>query len=1083
MSAARRDTAAARAALARRRQRGIFTPSPTNVESLTSPAEGRAASLPTKPATQSHSLTTPASSVQTTTKDIATAVPPSGGSTATANRSRAASAPVYPVQRATPSESPRTKSVDSKAADVHNGHHSPVRNRKNDRLPTSTVRFQASDAEQDDESQENEDEHKATEEPEPAIVGGEILDAKCLLYSTSITIRSQANVRDSISASKQIRGDSARYLATVSGAGLERENIVFHLVRTEGLEEDEQDNVVRYGDTVALRSEFAQSRTLGVRTHWTNEMSGATYDLGFFRSTVGPAEKWTVLRGGRAVLVGSAAKQNHATRKGKTAAVRSGDPLLLRNHFTGGLLSIDGDELTLVTDSYDSHLRRTGYGTDTDPLSSIQHHDQIVPSAMEMFQFVHSNVPPCPQWTDETSQRMYEDGLYLVQAGRNDRDEDTKLKVFGAAAGDGRKSTRAPLKTSNINMQEKLLIDEVIGSFFGLEGQYVQYGPQDGEDPEFYISEPEGMSLNASLRNLVNLLLPLSTAFVHVRSFVSLHRPGYEYGFVVQAVCESLDSLLEEHFEFAATMEQLLRQGTGSDILTMNKLHVHAQTPLRRMTVLEQVTLAIQDKKGGSLLNCLHELKSRDFAGDGIAQNVIKSLLEHASVPYFKMLEAWLESGMIHDPFDEFMIGVGEQLMDESLTARTVFGGYDGDTWNELFQIRSEHVLENLLSSPIVRQQVLLTGKYWNAVQLCQQYSTNEIGVGRFSERKFSSQLSYGMDAVSISTLVHRMYRSASQELLGLVTREFDIMETLRTMKRYFLLDQGDFLVHFLDAAENELLKELSDVSRGRVQHWLGMCVQLTEPNSDDAPSSAALASARMPAGPLTAQMLKCSFAPESLQDHLDALHAEKGGICAHSPKTPSRHPYGMMNKGITGVEAFTIHFSQIPFPTSLILSQRALCNYQLLFRHLFFAKHVERRLVDIWLDHQMMKQFQSLRRAMGPTYCLRQRMLHFMQNFIYYIMFEVIEPNWLTMENAIRKQQSEGTQTVDDIVKLHNQFLELALTECLLTHRDLIRTLTKLMSTCLLFSDQLKRFMEATKIVSTTLRMQVARIEMAIAN
>ena len=36
-----------------------------------------------------------------------------------------------------------------------------------------------------------------------------------------------------------------------------------------------------------------------------------------------------------------------------------------------------------------------------------------------------------------------------------------------------------------------------------------------------------------------------------------------------------------------------------------------------------------------------------------------------------------------------------------------------------------------------------------------------------------------------------------------------DLMDSLKSMKRYFLLDQGDFLVHFLDAAEDELLKEL----------------------------------------------------------------------------------------------------------------------------------------------------------------------------------------------------------------------------------------------------------------------------------
>jgi gamma-tubulin complex component 2 len=150
------------------------------------------------------------------------------------------------------------------------------------------------------------------------------------------------------------------------------------------------------------------------------------------------------------------------------------------------------------------------------------------------------------------------------------------------------------------------------------------------------------------------------------------------------------------------------------------------------------------------------------------------------------------------------------------------------------------------------------------------------------------------------------------------------------------------------------------------------------------------------------------------------------------------------------------------------------------MFRHLFFAKHVERRLVGTWLDHQMIKEYSSLRKDMGKTYCLRQRMLHFMQNFVYYMMFEVIEPNFLSMESQLLGRETKGDgkysfantkndtskqQTVDDVLRIHNDFVRRALKECLLTNWDLIRTLTKLMTTCLLFSDQMKLLMEATKI------------------
>ena len=77
----------------------------------------------------------------------------------------------------------------------------------------------------------------------------------------------------------------------------------------------------------------------------------------------------------------------------------------------------------------------------------------------------------------------------------------------------------------------------------------------------------------------------------------------------------------------------------------------------------------------------------------------------------------------------------------------------------------------------------------------------------------------------------------------------------------------------------------------------------------------------------------------------------------------------------------------------------------------------------------------------------------------------EVIEPNWSEMEAAISSSKPQGDQTIDDIFRDHMQFLHRALEACLLTNRDLVRSLTKLLKTCLLFSDQMKLFMKATKI------------------
>lgn len=181
------------------------------------------------------------------------------------------------------------------------------------------------------------------------------------------------------------------------------------------------------------------------------------------------------------------------------------------------------------------------------------------------------------------------------------------------------------------------------------------------------------------------------------------------------------------------------------------------------------------------------------------------------------------------------------------------------------------------------------------------------------------------------------------------------------------------------------------------------------------------------------------------------------------------RHTYGgtltSTKSELTGLDTFHLDLTSIPFPLSTVLSSSAMGCYHLLFRHLFYAKYVERRMVSIWNDHQMMKELKALRGPMGATFLLRQRMLHLLQNLIYYMMFEVIEPNWLIMEKAISTPTWNIESTVDDILQHHTQFLQRTLEACLLTNRDVVRALTKLLKTCLLFSEQMKRFMKATKL------------------
>ncbi|CAM9945335.1 unnamed protein product [Choristocarpus tenellus] len=55
----------------------------------------------------------------------------------------------------------------------------------------------------------------------------------------------------------------------------------------------------------------------------------------------------------------------------------------------------------------------------------------------------------------------------------------------------------------------------------------------------------------------------------------------------------------------------------------------------------------------------------------------------------------------------------------------------------------------------------------------------------------------------------------------------------------------------------------------------------------------------------------------------------------------------------LRGVEGIMMTY-KVRWPLSLVLSKKNLTKYQLLFRHIFFAKHIERRLSMLWQDHQV---------------------------------------------------------------------------------------------------------------------------------
>lgn len=83
------------------------------------------------------------------------------------------------------------------------------------------------------------------------------------------------------------------------------------------------------------------------------------------------------------------------------------------------------------------------------------------------------------------------------------------------------------------------------------------------------------------------------------------------------------------------------------------------------------------------------------------------------------------------------------------------------------------------------------------------------------------------------------------------------------------------------------------------------------------------------------------------------------------------------------------------------------------------------------------------------PAFALLQRMLNFVQSLQYYMTMEVLEPNWCSFEKTLR-----SAATIDDVLRAHTDFLDTSLRDCLLSHRNILKIVSRLMELCLQFSE-----------------------------
>ncbi|KAL1264013.1 hypothetical protein QQF64_004368 [Cirrhinus molitorella] len=543
--------------------------------------------------------------------------------------------------------------------------------------------------------------------------------------------------------------------------------------------------------------------------------------------------------------------------------------------------------------------------------------------------------------------------------------------------------------TMPLAAQEQALVEDLLYVLIGVDGRDISAQPVLGRQSRSFIVDP---SLDMSIKELVNRILPVASCYSTITRFTE-EKTSFEYG-----------------------------QGT----LSLQKLWFYIQPTMRTMEILASIATSVDKGEcmGGSTLSLLHD-RTFNYTGDSQAQELCLYLTKAASVPYFEILEKWIYRGIIKDPYSEFMVEEHE------LQKEKIQEDYNDKYWDQRYTI-VQHRIPSFLQK--MADKILNTGKYLNVVREC----------GRDVTCPDAKEVLYTLKERAYVEQIEKAYYYASKVLLDFLMEEKELVSRLRSIKHYFLMDKGDFFVHFMDLTEEELKKPVDDIIPPRLEALLELALRMSTANTD--PFKDDLKIDLMPHDVIT-QLLRV-LAIDTKQ--------EKAIINAEPTEV-----------SLSGLEAFSFDYI-VKWPLSLIINRKALTRYQMLFRHMFYCKHVERLLCNVWISNNKAKQY-SLHSAkwFAAAFALRQRMLNFVQNIQYYMMFEVMEPTWHIMENNLK-----SASNIDDVLCHHTSFLDNCLKDCMLTNPELLRIFSKLMSVCVMFTNCMQRFTHSMRIDSEMKRL-----------
>lgn len=615
------------------------------------------------------------------------------------------------------------------------------------------------------------------------------------------------------------------------------------------------------------------------------------------------------------------------------------------------------------------------------------------------------------------------------------------------------------LCSQSTSMQDKLLVEDILLTMLGMEGNYIKRIITHTNFSDFKVEfqiEPylESPTADPPLVRLVDLMLPLSFYYDSLTHFLNININNFETGLVAKGFCHGLKKLLREYVLF---VNQLDCQNKSSSPLNLQQLWWLCQPCLKLLENLHKLCQNCSMVKGGALINIIYSSYLHET--DTQMKKMYKFLLNKGFAPFFDMLKLWVCFGSLdkeHD-FQEFMI-----WSPKDFTLEITKDYYLDLFWELKFKLNQIHVPEFLTR---LSEKILFIGKSLNIIRACgkiiqcpfekefesfspkKNYSgTEETTLVKEEEKNNESSeemIFENEQMIKFEKLINDIYKWTNETLKTVLFKEKSLESLIKSFKRFYLLESGDFYSYLIELASDVFDKEKKEINLEKLQTNIDNAIRSTSANLD----------------------------PNKDQFYFDlsdlVITMEKKYLDKYDEIINSNEDINDINKLLNNLRQLdnnkpqTIEIkvweslvleSKISWPLNLIFSKTNIIKYKILFRHLLRLKVIEKQLTDVWMAEQNFKEF-DLQNYFKLSYFLSDNMLNFIKNLIYYFFNEVIEPNYLMLINNLVNSNS-----MEDVMNNHTKFLDACLKNCLVQDENVFAEMNNVIQCCSIYSRVIRK-------------------------